>query len=80
MWLQNSNGGTSVAAEEVADDSNQSIRQEGLKPAAKDPVSELAKVSCSHEHMLCQLQHSCCLCSVSSVACSLFSQKTPIYA
>ncbi|DBA95515.1 TPA: hypothetical protein ACH3X3_013370 [Trebouxia sp. C0006] len=43
MWLQSPNGGTSVAAEEVADDSNQSIKQEGLKPAAKDPVSELAK-------------------------------------
>ena len=46
MWLQSPNGGTSAAAEEVADDSNQSIRQEGLKPAVKDPVSELAKVSC----------------------------------
>lgn len=75
MWLQNHNGGTSVAAEEVADDRNQSIRQEGLKPGAKDPVSELAKVSCSHEHMLCQLHHSCCHCSVSSGAFSCFPRK-----
>ncbi len=43
--------------------------QEGLEPAIKDPVGELAMVSCSHEHMLSQLQHSCCHCSVSCVAC-----------
>lgn len=58
MWLQNHNGGTSVAAEEVADDSNQSIKQEGLKPAAKDPVSELAKVSCSHNTSTCYASYN----------------------
>ena len=58
MWLQSPNGGTSVAAEEVADDSNQSIKQEGLKPAAKDPVSELAKVSCSHNSSTCYASYN----------------------
>ncbi|KAL0028840.1 hypothetical protein WJX77_000292 [Trebouxia sp. C0004] len=44
VWLQNHNGGRPLAAEEVgADDSNQSIRQECLKPAAKGPWAELAK-------------------------------------
>ncbi len=28
--------------------------EEGLEPAAKDPWTDVAKVSCSHEHMLSQ--------------------------
>ena len=34
------------------------------EPAIKDPVGELAKVSCSHDHMLSQPQHFCCLSPV----------------
>ncbi len=50
-------------------------KQEGPKPDAKDPSSELAKVSRSHEHMLCQPRHSCCHCSVSPVAFFCFLRK-----
>jgi hypothetical protein len=49
--------------------------QEGLEPVAKEPSSEVAKVSRSHEHMLCQLQHSCCHCCISSVPFFCFLRK-----
>ncbi len=47
MWMPSHNGGTSAAANE-AQDSSPSIRQEGLKPAAKDPWAQLRKLSCAH--------------------------------
>ncbi len=54
-------------------------REESLEPVAKDTWAEMAKVSCSNEHMLSQPQHSCCHCSVSPVAflCSQENMHDP---
>ena len=45
--------------------------------AIKDPVGELAKVSCSHDHMLSQPQHFCCLSPGCFSLCSQENMHDP---
>lgn len=50
--------------------------QEGLEPAIKNPVAVMAKVSCSNEHMLCQLQLPAVTVLSPVLLVSVFSRKT----